>query len=409
MNDKKMKHQVVVCLDIVIKNIDWICLSIAQSIREEILSLIKTTWLSCLRQEDEVTFITPYHIQVLHSFHDMDEVYQLLNHLDDATYKIPSPYVYERLFLGIGICVLQEQEDISLGMANAQFARICDLDANKLHTHIALFDADKRLALLHWRHVEHAMRVALAQQDFTFYLQPKIPLQEDGSFQAEALFRCPSLSPSISTVELIQIAESNGLIRDLDFLMFEAVLKYQSNRFVHQEPLFPISVNISRYHFEDVTFFERYLNLLRSYHIPPSCIEFEITESISSTHHGALAYVLAQMHQAGIRCSLDDFGCGSSSLASLKNLPFDAIKLDRQFFLQEDTRSDVIVKACIDMAKGLQQAVIAEGVSSLSQVEKLKQWGCDYVQAYLYAKPMHPQELDSFYQEWKLKKHSLFS
>lgn len=117
----------------------------------------------------------------------------------------------------------------------------------------------------------------------------------------------------------------------------------------------PISVNLSRAHLPDPDFLEPYREICRKYQVPLSLLEFELTESIMFENFEPLVPVIENLHQSGFTCSMDDFGSGYSSLNILKEMPVDAIKLDRDFFLS-GSRSDVsrgksVIESVIELAK----------------------------------------------------------
>ena len=98
----------------------------------------------------------------------------------------------------------------------------------------------------------------------------------------------------------------------------------------------------------------------------------------------------------GFLCSIDDFGFGHSSLTMLKDLNVTTVKLDRQFFLDENNKSWVVVRQLIQLAHDLGMSVVAEGIEEQEQVEKLREYGCDLIQGYVYAKPMPVSDFERY-------------
>lgn len=154
----------------------------------------------------------------------------------------------------------------------------------------------------------------------------------------------------------------------------------------------PISVNLSRAHLPDPDFLDPYLKICRSYQVPPSLLEFELTESIMFENFEPLVPIIEKLHQAGFTCSMDDFGSGYSSLNLLKEMPVDAIKLDRNFFLpggrSDASRGESVIQTLIELAKNLNIRTVAEGIEKMEQVEFLKSVGCDMIQGFVFARPM---------------------
>ena len=154
--------------------------------------------------------------------------------------------------------------------------------------------------------------------------------------------------------------------------------------------IIPVSVNMSRGHFLVPNFFERYKEILERYNVPKGSIEIELTESLFFNEISTMTDLVNKIHEAGLRCSIDDFGSGYSSLNMLKDIKVDALKLDRVFFVEteEDKRGKDIINSILHLAQNLHLQTISEGVEIRSQVEYLKEMDCDYIQGYVFAKPM---------------------
>lgn len=136
------------------------------------------------------------------------------------------------------------------------------------------------------------------------------------------------------------------------------------------------------------------ITLLDKYKIPPDLIEIEITESAITDNNSYLIPLLEQIRQLGLRLSMDDFGSGLSSLNALRTLPFDILKLDKNFLRTDTTtlKERIVVSNIVNMARELQLEIISEGVETKEQAAFLKSIGCEYAQGYLFAKPMPAKE-----------------
>ena len=129
----------------------------------------------------------------------------------------------------------------------------------------------------------------------------------------------------------------------------------------------------------------------------PGALELEITESVVMDQSEAGIRALRQLRDLGVRLVLDDFGTGYSSLAYLKHLPLDTLKVDRTFVAGLDEAADrSIVDAVIALAHGLGMAVVAEGIETSRQEERLRELGCDFGQGYLFARPMPADKITAF-------------
>ena len=137
--------------------------------------------------------------------------------------------------------------------------------------------------------------------------------------------------------EFIPLFEKNGFVVELDLYMFEEVCKLVERWNKSGQRIIPVSVNLSRSHFEIPNFFDNYERVLKKYDIPPKAIEIELTESLFYNDLDSLNTLVNKIHSAGLSCSIDDFGSGYSSLNMLKDVRVDALKLDRVFFANGDS------------------------------------------------------------------------
>lgn len=156
-----------------------------------------------------------------------------------------------------------------------------------------------------------------------------------------------------------------------------------------------ISVNVSPTQFHSPTLIATVASVLAETGLPPAKLELEITEGVILGHKHAAAETLAALKQIGVRISMDDFGSGFSCLSSLRAFPFDAIKIDRQFIHDIDTRDTgrEIVQAILALARAFDLTVTAEGVETPSQREILTDDRCAELQGFLLARPMPANQI----------------
>mgnify|MGYP005908779705 CR=1 FL=1 len=150
-----------------------------------------------------------------------------------------------------------------------------------------------------------------------------------------------------------------------------------------------ISVNVSPVQLSSKSFTAMVQSVLKETGLPPNRLELEVTESSLFTDINAPINILKKLRTTGVKISIDDFGTGYSSLSRLSELNFDKIKIDKSFVNSISTKEDAlnIVKLIAGMAKSLNMKVIAEGVETEEQLERLQALGCDLVQGYLFGKP----------------------
>lgn len=234
--------------------------------------------------------------------------------------------------------------------------------------------------------LESEMHLALSQQQFKLFFQPKV--NNKGKLTGyEALLRWQHPERGMISPELfIPVAETSGFITVLG----QWILAEACNALKHlTDPQLTIAINVSKRQLQTPDFVEKTLLQIRTAGIKASRLEFEITESMLMTDVEQTRQKLQQLHQQGIRFALDDFGTGYSSLAFLKNVPIQVLKIDRSFvrdFLSDQT-DYAIVDTIISMAKTLKLTVVAEGVETTEQFKMLSWLKCDLFQGFLFGKP----------------------
>ena len=152
----------------------------------------------------------------------------------------------------------------------------------------------------------------------------------------------------------------------------------------------PISVNQSRLLIMNPDYVKHVEKMVNRYQIPLENLEIEITETVFFDEKEKMIEVVNQLKNIGIVLAMDDFGSGFSSLNILKDVPFDVLKIDREFFSETNTSetSILILEKIVEMAKGLGIEVVCEGVETKEQVEVLRNIGCERVQGYFYGRPI---------------------
>lgn len=266
-------------------------------------------------------------------------------------------------------------------------------DSTKCHEghRISFFDQEMLQQQMWERKVEDTMEAALNNEEFQVYLQPKCSPLDGKVLGAEALVRW--INPTEGCVEperFISIFEDNGFITKLDEYMISRVAKQQAEWTIQGKKLVPISVNVSRAHVMQEGFAEKLCQLVDAYGPSHELVEIEITESAFFDDKDILVENVRQLKGYGFKVAMDDFGAGYSSLNSLKDIPLDELKLDREFFAgnDEDGRASIVVHEIIRLAKNLGMRVAAEGVEKREQVDFLARNGCDTIQGLYFAEPM---------------------
>lgn len=248
--------------------------------------------------------------------------------------------------------------------------------------------------------IESEMQNALETGEFKVFLQAKWDILDDHVAGAEALVRWIRNDGSmVYPDEFIPVFEQNGFIEKLDFYMLDAVCQRICQILAEGGTVYPISINQSRLLLHNPEYLNRVKQILDKYQVPKKYIEFEVTETAVMDDRKRMIEILQSLKKEEIRLSMDDFGSGYSSLNILKDMPFDVLKVDREFFSESFTSesSILILQKIIEMANGLGIEVICEGVENEHQVAILKEIGCRRVQGYFYAKPVPAEEYVSKY------------
>jgi EAL domain-containing protein (putative c-di-GMP-specific phosphodiesterase class I)/FixJ family two-component response regulator len=236
---------------------------------------------------------------------------------------------------------------------------------------------------------------AIANDEFIVHYQPKVvpAVWEGGVYKvdsAEALVRWQHPQRGLlMPAAFIPYAEKTDLIgpmtRRIAERVFRQIALWDTDGFT-----VPVSVNLTPVLLTDVNLPEEFLALARKYHVDPSLVTFEITETAALEGSAQVMDILTRLSLKGFSLSLDDFGCGYASLTSLASMPFAEIKIDKSFVvdMSEFKKSEAITRAIISLGHDLGLKVCAEGVERAEVAERLIDMGCDTGQGYLFGRPM---------------------
>ena len=224
--------------------------------------------------------------------------------------------------------------------------------------------------------------------------QPQINHSTGRMVGAEALMRWKHPIYGVQMPgDFIPVLEKNNLIYRADLHIFETVCKFQRKCLDQGIDIIPISVNMSRYDIFNTNYVDEIEGLRVKYDIPVQYLRLEITESSAIGGREMITRVLRQLHDLGYTVEMDDFGSGYSSLNILKDLDVDVIKLDMAFLSGDiGGRGGTILSSIVQMTKWLNTPVIAEGVETIEQADYMKSTGCNYIQGYLYYRPLPEEE-----------------
>jgi diguanylate cyclase (GGDEF)-like protein/PAS domain S-box-containing protein len=240
------------------------------------------------------------------------------------------------------------------------------------------------------------LRRALEREEFALAYQPKFRLAERRPSGAEALLRWKHPERGmVSPADFIPVLEETGLIVPVGEWVVRRACEDLKGWRTAGVNVGPVSVNLSARQFRQPDLDMRVKALVDASGVEPGLIELEITESQLMTDPDHAIRLMRALREAGMGIAIDDFGTGYSSLSYLTRFPVGSLKIDRSFVrdMTKDKRAATIVRTIIEMAHSLGFSVVAEGVETEEQAAYLRQLGCEYVQGFLFARPMPAAEL----------------
>ncbi|MCW8943581.1 MAG: cache domain-containing protein [Sedimenticola sp.] len=244
--------------------------------------------------------------------------------------------------------------------------------------------------------IESALRSALKRNEFTLVYQPQISSPGEQVVGVEVLLRWNhSELGAVSPLEFIPIAEDIGAIVSIGYHVLEEACRFMGGLIQQTDNPIKLSVNLSPKQLTDNDFCDRVLAILDQTGFPGKHLTLEITENLFISDVAKCSAILETLRQHEISISLDDFGTGYSSLSYINQLPINEIKIDRAFICQliESPQSQSLVKTILAIAQACEMNVVAEGVETRQQHQKLIDMGCAIHQGYYFYQPMPSSEL----------------
>jgi diguanylate cyclase (GGDEF)-like protein len=249
--------------------------------------------------------------------------------------------------------------------------------------------------------MEQNLRRALAKEEFSLHVQPKVSLADGRISGMEVLLRWRN--DELGQVEpsrFIPVAEEIGLINGIGRWVLETACRQNRAWQDAGLPAMPVAVNISGCQLKHHGFVDEVAEILAATGLEAGWLELELTESILMENVPEATGKLRQLKALGVQISIDDFGTGYSSLNYLKRFPIDKLKIDRSFVMDIPASADdaAIARAIIAMAHSLHLQVIAEGVETAEQLAFLAADSCDEIQGYYISRPVPVQEFAAVYR-----------
>jgi EAL domain-containing protein (putative c-di-GMP-specific phosphodiesterase class I) len=239
---------------------------------------------------------------------------------------------------------------------------------------------------------ETDLRRAIERGELRVYYQPVVEMRSGRVAGFEALLRWQRGDTLIAADAIIATAEETGLIVAIGEWVLREALR-QVREWHRLDPNLDIHVNLSPRQLLHPDVVEHIAAAVAESGVPPERLHLEVTESLLIENAETAAELLRALRDLNVRLSLDDFGTGYSSLSSLRQFPFDMLKIDRSFLLDADaTRADEIVRTVATLARVLGMDVTVEGIETAEHADRMRGLDICYAQGFFFAKPLPPEE-----------------
>lgn len=282
-----------------------------------------------------------------------------------------------------GVAELTREMDVASALDDATAAVATTSEGNP----VALHSAGLRTKLRGQFLLEQDLRAAIGNDELTLHFQPIMDLEKGHPVGAEALVRW--LSPSRGLVlpgSFIPLAEASGLMKPIG----RWVLREACRQVATWEPNLRVAINLGAPQFLDENLASYVAEATNAAGISPRLLEIELTESVATVNHEHTYRTFGVLRDMGVSIAIDDFGTGYASMSMLRKLPFDKLKIDREFVadVHRNPGSQAICDALIALGKGLELSVLAEGAETAEEVSYLASRGCSLFQGYYFSRPV---------------------
>jgi len=390
--EKSMEREMEGSLCVIdLKDFKFFNQKFGQAVGDELLQTI-ATWLISEVGEKRAFRFGGDQFAVIRYHHDAEEAVKMTNVLRS---RFDELWTIEGKSFSVEAWVIlvffPEHVKTSEDAVNA-IAFTLDQAKKSPHGQLTVYD-DKEMAKTKRRQdVAEALKRYMAQERPTLYFQPVFSIATGALYSAEALLRLndPELGP-ISPVEFIPIAEQDGSIVELTYRIMKEVCSVWQELGKSAKSLQRIMVNLSSIHFSRPDMVQRTTDIISQGKVEPCRIGFEITESMVIESFDRVEQVMKALTGIGCNFYLDDYGTGYSNIEHLMKLPFETVKLDRSIIIHYADHPEVL-ESVVAMLKKIDKRIVAEGVESEDQMTILKKLRVDYVQGFLFAKPMPRKE-----------------
>jgi diguanylate cyclase (GGDEF)-like protein len=338
---------------------------------------------------------------LVNDIHDVGDALTLVERIQrelEVPFLLGGHEVFSSASIGIAVSDPRYERPVEI-LRDADTAMYRAKVVGKAHS--VVFDQAMHTTVVNRLRLETDLRRALERNEFWVAYQPIVELATERVVGFEALVRWAHPERGLVLPgEFIPAAEETGLIIPLDlWVIREACRRVHlwHERFAGSPPLI-LSVNLSSKQFAQPNLLERLDRIVDETGMDPTCLKLEITESALMGHPESAAKKLLQIKQRGYSLSMDDFGTGYSSLSYLHKFPFNVLKVDRSFVsrIGPGGENAEIVATIIALAHNLGMKVVAEGVETAEQADRLRSLRCELAQGFYFSKPLAAEDAEDY-------------
>ena len=374
--------------------------SLGHAVGDKLLIAIAERLTACVRPGDVVARLGGDEFTILlNRSGDTQEVVHVAERLQakiSEPFKIDNYEVFTTASIGIIVSgnVKRQAEDF---LRDADAAMYRAKESGKARYEI--FDREMHVQNMNLLQVETDLRHAVERDQFEVLYQPIVELATGRVNEFEALIRWRHpVHGLVSPSEFVHVAEETGLIIKIGkWILEESCRQTAEWQRKFNMPL-SISVNLSAKQLRHPTLTSQVKDILFDTGLDASQLKLEVTESTVMEHSEKSLKILSELDEIGVALSTDDFGTGYSSLSYLQRFPFERLKIDRSFInmMDENEKSEAIVKTILMLGENLKIEVVAEGIETAAHLEKLRSLGCKTGQGYLFSRPIDRETAEEF-------------
>ena len=378
--------------------------SLGHEVGDELLKSVANRFSAKLRDNDLIARIGGDEFIIIiegeKSLKNIDKVCSQILSLFEAPFQ--TKYGDFKISISIGVSQFpQDSTNIKelISFADVALLKVKETGGN----YYSFFDTKEKTNIKRRLELENEIYKAIDNKEFEVWYQPQINAKTNKVYGIECLLRWNHPEQGLIAPDLfIPIAEANGSIKELGHFVLKSACKQLREWRVNNIFTGIMAVNISPRQFDRNDLYAQVHETLTAEMIPAEAIELEVTESVFSDDNNIHSPILRALRKLGAKVAIDDFGTGYSSLQRLKSLPIDNVKIDKCFVdnIEKSLEDTAIVKAIIILSKTFGIDLIAEGIETKSQAEKLCKLGCFNHQGYFYSKPLNAVKFEQWLTEF---------